>query len=656
MDEVMITNIPKEAFLSDDAAEDLRRSLDQKLLWGRRFWKPLHDRQDYWLNMYLLLDLMQQSKPLGFRRFVSNDPQTAPDAAISMITRNEAFWRIDMPAGEIGKEERAFIGEVERALGGIVDDVDEMFLLRGEMPFWKQAAWFAVMRGWIWAKLHVTKAAIDMGRDSPLLAEMWDSRQVYPTFNGLFMSDVLAEKHSNLSEVQDQYPEKAENVEGTDGNSPIIKVEYWSNTVGDRQGVTGTLAYVNPVEAGLMGTPTPDAAPIAGGAVWLQPPYRHGLKPNALPVVGAPVNGIPIKTKPLTGELVDYAMRQRADRIGVQPPSWHDPSGWVAESGRGLLASVEENIPQYNELVATALQHFSIGTYPTMVFWTASGELPPYKEGMNAKIPLRIGEQVQRMEPTPINADAWKLLAILQDERQRGMLSNILQASSAGGATTGAMLQQILHAALNALEPFSSGLKSFGQLAGSHILAQLQASKDLPRLDLVSRSGRSYFRIDFDPASLGDRKYKPIPIFKISLPQDLQMKAQVARILLDPRRPIMSLVTVLDQVLEYDDPEGEIKRMFADIANLDPIIVLERVATALEEEGEVEIANRIRQTEFQQAFVKEAQFRAISAQIAGPSAETGATTATGGNEQVREGQGQAGEPNPLGASGERNTP
>ena len=64
--------------------------VQQKLELGKRYWQPLHDRQDYWLNMYLLLDLLQQSKPIGFRRFITNDPRVAVDKAVSILTTNDA--------------------------------------------------------------------------------------------------------------------------------------------------------------------------------------------------------------------------------------------------------------------------------------------------------------------------------------------------------------------------------------------------------------------------------------------------------------------------------------------------------------------------------------------------------------------------------------
>ena len=109
----------------------------------------------------------------------------------------------------------------------------------------------------------------------------------------------------------------------------------------------------------------------------------------------------------------------------------------------------------------------------------------------------------------------------------------------------------------------------------------------------------------------------------------------------------MSLITVLDQVFQLDDPEGEISRIFEDIANLDPVFVLEHVAQALEKAGQPEFAARIRQVEFQKAFAEDVRNRqmamaAESMAQPGPGPETGAPSATGGG-QPRPGQGQPSE-------------
>lgn len=647
----------EDARLSDDEAVKLAKAIENRLVWGKNFWKPLHDRMDLWLNMYLLFDLAQQAKPLGFRRYCSNDPRTSVDSGVSILTRNRAFWKIEMPEG-IPKDERKTIGKIERALDGIVGDMDELFTDRLEMTFWEQVAWFALMRGWIWGKFHVTKAALDAGRTSPLLAEMWDPRMVYPTSDGIGLANVLVEKHTTLAELLMQYPEKFEqNPDETDLNTPALKLEYWSNTRGEREGVTGVLALWD-VGTTTSGEILPAVEMIRGqNKVWLIDPYRHGYSPEQLPVVGTPVNGIPIKRKPDTGPQVADSYVQRADRLGLRPPSWHDPAGWVAETGRGLLSAVEEQIPQFNEVMATVLQHFSINTFGQWAFFTESGELPRWEEGMNAKIPLHIGEEVRRFEPSPLNADAYRILDLIQREKEKGTISAILQASSAT-PNTGVIMNQIIQTALNALDPFAKGMGNFGTVMSAHILEQLRA-EDFGTLSLVARTSRSYFRIEFDPKKdLGERKYKPRPIFKPALPEDMFIKAQTARILLDPRRPVMSLVSVLEDVLQRDDPEGEANRIFADIANLDPVLVLERVAQALEEEGEDDLAVQVRGNEFKAAFMKEFNFRQMvgAAQGGGVPAggpETGSPAATGGG-VGRPGQGQ--EAGPPGVSGQQVMP
>ena len=659
--------LPKDKALTEAEAEELAKLIDQRLSWGKAFWKPAHDRMDFWMNMYLLLDLVQQAKPHGYRRYISNDPQTAIDAAVSISTRNDSYWQIDTPTGA-PKEVRQRIGRIEQALAGLVDDMDELFILRGEMRLWTQVAYMALLRGWVVGKFHVTEFAREAGRPTPLMAEMWDFRFCYPNFDGIGLGYILVEKHTTFSELRNQYPEAVEDLaDTTDPNADCIKVEYWSNTRGERAGVTGVMARIGPgtrCTAGSAGVSlafSRSQQPGAAADRWLIPPYRHGYTPEELPVVCIPVNGIPLKVKPHPGSVIGERMAQRADRLSLQAPSWHSPAGWVAEMGRSILAHVEEQVPQYNELIATIFQHFSMGTYPTWAIKTQTGNAPNWEPGLNKVIPLRLEEDVQRFDPAPVSPDAYRLLDILQEEKQKGILSNILQAVVPFQGT-GILFQQIANAALNALQPFTQGMRDFGTQMSSHILAQMRVA-DVKEMELFGRSTRSYFHLTFDPKEELDRKYKPVPVFKPALPDDYNIRAQTARILLDPRRPVMSLFTVLENVLQVEDPEGEIDRIFEDIAQMDPVIVLERIADTLERFGETELAERIREQQFRAKFVEDLKMRQLQAAsggeavIPGQGPETGVPSATGAI-TGRPGQGQAAEggPFPAGAGGERRMP
>ena len=116
------------AILNPDEAEALKKEISFKLRVGKNFWRPLHMRMDYWYSMYLLLDPIQQMKPLGVRRFISNEPHTAVDAAISILTRNDSFWRIEqMDDPTMPREERRTVGKIERTLQGLMLATDEKF-------------------------------------------------------------------------------------------------------------------------------------------------------------------------------------------------------------------------------------------------------------------------------------------------------------------------------------------------------------------------------------------------------------------------------------------------------------------------------------------------------------------------------------------------
>lgn len=610
--------IPEEALLTPEASDDLRVTIGNRLQTGKDFWRPLSVRQDYWYMLYLLQDVVQQMKPVGYRRFVSNEPRTAVDLAQSILTRNDVSWRIALnEVNDEGPEARAAIGKVERTIQGIIYDIDENFSERGLPRFWKQIAWQGLVRGWMWCKVHVTTEAM-LYRESPLLAEVFDSRLVFPHFDAFGLNYVIIQRATTLGDLVNMYPDKyitREQDKDYNPNIPVIKIEYWSNDRGVRKGVHAVLA----VEAPAMSASSYDmfTALNLGASEFIIEPFYHGYSPRELPIVGVPCNGIAAAAKPVLGDNLASRMQERAELVGM-PNSlswWQGNNAWVSETGRSLLSAVEEHIPQYNELVATIFQHLSISTYGNWVFTTPTGEIPAFDPGIESKIALTPEEKVQRLEVGPMNQDAYKLVQLLSDEKQNGTLANILRASSSP-TSSGVLFQQQANAALNALEPYQDAMEELGQRVGTSVIGQIQrAATILDPWELTGggRGGRnkSLFVLQFDPKTDLDpnRSYRLRPVFKPALPDDLAIRINAARLALDPRRPILSLVTVLENILQVDDPTAEIDRIWEDIANTDPIIVLEQVANALDKIGQPDIAKQMRDNEFQAHFLKEMQFR-----------------------------------------------
>ncbi|KKK74881.1 hypothetical protein LCGC14_2879320, partial [marine sediment metagenome] len=373
--------IQQSAVISDPKQlDDLKNVLINRLRSAKQFWRPLNLRQDYWANMYLLLDVIQQSKPLGVaRRFVSNEPRTGLDSAVSILTRNPVVWRIPFENSEDeNQDERRVIGRIERTLDGFGYDLDELFSMRLQDPLWKQIHFQSLLRGMVWGKFHVTTEALKYRR-SPLIAEIYDSRLVYPHVDGWGLNHVLIEKPTNLGDLVATYPEKFQDFEGRsdfDPHTPAVKIEFWSNDRGEKLGINAVLAQVGVPAASGSFTATAVGSTVSADSRWIIEPYFHGYTYDELPVVGVPVNGAHIQHKPAVLSPLEQRLQERADLLAMESLAWHGPASWVAEIGRSILSSVEEQVPQYNELMATIFQHLSIETYGTWVFKTPTGELP----------------------------------------------------------------------------------------------------------------------------------------------------------------------------------------------------------------------------------------------------------------------------------------
>lgn len=621
----MPVEIPEDALLNEADSADLKKLVALRLQYGKQYWWPLHARMDYWSSLYYMLDLIQQMKPVGYRRFISNSPHTAIDDAVSIMTRNDSFWRSDMTTHETDSAESLrTIGKVERMLQSIFYDADELMALRGLPPVWKQVAFSALLRGAIWGKFHITETALEY-RSSPLMPEIFDPRLVTPHYDQYGLNYVNIEKHTTLGDLASVYPEKFEAKlleKDMNPNRPAVKIEYWSNTRGEREGVTGVLAILSDPQTMLapLTQPIVNADSIATSGEWVIPPHRHGYAPEELPVVGVFVNGDALQVKPSYSQGVDQAFQTRNNLIGHDMRLWQGPNSAVAERGKSILAAVEEQVPQFNELVATIFQHFSISAFGQWVFKTQTGELPNADLGVEARIPLRPEESIERLDVAPISVDAYRLLDLLRTEADQGTIAAVLRANAPGSSgESGILHQQVLNSALNGIEPFQSGMQQFGALAGTSLTAQMQRiGPGLKKFTIsVPLRPNTFFRVDEDFDAAADletgRKYRVRPVFKPALPDDMAIRINTARIAIDPSRPVLSLLTVLEKIIQVEDPQAEMDRMWNDAAERDPVIVLEQIAQALDRvEGEGNpLSERIREAQFRTRFAEDLQFRQI---------------------------------------------
>lgn len=605
----------------NDEMNKLASRVAQQYVYRVRHWKPAHDRMDYWFAMYELMDAIQKAKPSGYFRYISNDPKTAVDTAESILVKNDVFWDIDqLDDPDATEEVRARGSRIESALGGLVDDLSMLMLRRGEGTFWEQAAWFALLRGWVWGKFIVTE---ESGRDDevPLQGEFWDPRQVLPLFDGGGLHSVIAAKQITMSQLISDYYDN-ENIQrmmehadeyNIDLGAQAYKMEWWDFR---RYQMTGVLAtWPGDKSHHSFEISWGGSAKMPMNGVWVIEPEVHGYTSVNSPIVGVPVNGLPLKTRPEMPQRVQAELATRASLHNVRTASWEGPEGWISNLGRGILHAVEEHVPQFNEVMAIILQKFAQEAYDTLFVHTRSGELPELDIGFGAVNALRIEERVDRMQAAPASNDAWRILSILTQEKEKGTLANILSAASANFQGPGYLFQQIGNTALLALNPYKNGLMNFGTMFSQSMLHQLR-DVNPGVLDLVHRSrADTFISISFDPMELEDRNYKVVPRFEPAVPDDMAIKAQTARLLLDPRNPVMSLEDVLQRIFRHPDAAGVQRRIWADVANREPMIVLMNIVQSLRAEGQDELADVMEQRLFQQSFIQDLQNRQLMAMM-----------------------------------------
>lgn len=645
-------SIPEEDLVPEGQLDKVRDVISGRMNYSLEYWRPHKLHMDYWALMYLIQDAMQQMKPMNYARYVSNQPRTALDMAHSVMTRNDAFWRIPLfDSPDENAEQRRVIGKVERALQGMVLDLDEMFRGRGKARFWKAITQQALLRGMIAGKVHITKDALEY-RDSPLIGEIYDSRLVYPSFDAYGLNHVMIQRRTTLGELVSSYPGVFEEDEQDRNYNPFqqaMKIEYWSNSRPGREGITA-----------VLGGPVPNGTDLSANFMavnpsvsdrWCIKPYYHGYKQHELPVRVIMVNPLELEQQPMMGNMLEQRMLNQAEVMEMDNAAvwWNGDYGNTANRGRGLLSAVEEQVPQMNELMASILHHFGLHAYGTWVSTTPDGMFPEFEPGIEARVALTPDEKLDRLEVAPISPDAWRIIQVLQQEIQNGTLYNLTQLGA--GTNSSVLNQQVTNAALNTLEPYQVGLVDAGIEFGGAMLGQLQASSSVVgKFEvLAGKSSRqaSLFSIPFDPSEdlkiFNGRRLRPTPVFKPALPDDLATRVQAARFALDPRRPILSLTTVLEEILQVEDPSAEIDRIWEDMANMDPALVLEQIAQALDRMNETEMAKAVRKNEFQMNFVKDMQFRQMTGNIPqGPQAPGAMPPDAGGGEfntQTQEDQG-----------------
>ena len=594
----------------------------------RRYWRARDDRMDFWHLTYLLFDAHQMAKPPGRMSFVSNEPANIVDKGASAIARNRV--RLNTPIEQADavwqREEMSLVEDVGY---GILDEIDELLARRGSPgPAREVASKQALLRGWI-AACMVLQPNSD---ESFLWYDDWDPRFTYPDYDKYGMRSVLNYSEETLSDIVGADPSLEQFFTNDDDfTQPVQKFIYY-----DRK-VHGCLAYLPRRRERLRSSSAPNA-------VWLSKnpetgaygPYEHGL-PD-IPVVMIPVNGLPFKYAPSFGanNIFGNAIQSQQDLRWAESSSRYEQyrlagNHWVADWGRSIFANAEQSFKQFNELVSTVWQVVNNEAYGTWTMKTRDGRVVPLQLGNNVVNYLRLDEALDKINPHIAPPSITDLLAISARENERATFSFKLFGDQFEGS--GFLFNQVQEGMANALHPFRGGVEQWASRIARMGLRQFRLG-GFEDLTLYGRRPQSKHIFTAQVSSdMIQRDYRIDAELTLSVPDDMMAKIQMARLLADPRRPLASIQTIFDKILGWDDPDGEKERIFEDVADTDPVIILERVRKVLDKRGLPELAAAMGEKEFVARAVQAmqvAQAQGQLQQLMGPNAGAGAPAEAGG--------------------------
>ena len=596
-------------YLSLVRAPPTESSILQQYELRKRFWRPWNLRQEFWHLMYLLFDAHQAAKPPGRMQFVTNEPANLVDKGSAAIARNNI--RLSMPIDNVNNEyERDMIARAEDIGYGIFDEIDESLARRGYSGTLRDiSAKSALIRGAICSRLILQSNSEHGFVDY----DDWDTRFTYPTFAKFGMRDVLNFSEEPLGRMLDDHPDLSELFTGDDDYTQPVQKFIWYD-----EDWYGCVAYLPRRREGRQ------QSSIAN-MMWLSQdpdtgmygPYRHGL-PD-IPVAFTPVNGLPFRWAPGMGLNTAFNtiqaqqdLRWTEGRNVVNEHYRMGPNHWTADFGRSLFATTEKTFKQFNELVSTVWQVVNNEAYGTWVLRTKDGRLVNVELGNNVVNYLRLDEVLEKIQPHIAPPSITDLLSLSSREIERGTFSFKLFGDQFEGS--GFLFNQVQQGLANALHPYSQGVERHFERLARIGIRQFRLG-DFNNITVYGQrpQSRQIFSVEVSSSDI-ERDYRIKCQLQLSVPEDMLSKIQMARLLADPRRPLASLQTIFDKILLWDDPDGEKRKIFEDIADTDPIIVLERVARALEQRGLDELAQTIRQKEFMLKAAQELQAAQISGQ------------------------------------------
>lgn len=509
-------------------------------------WLKLKSR---WEDDFSLYRLKPYDAGKGYFSYTSNSPRNLASKGIGMLT--EAKLLIRVPEGVLKEEERETASNVERFFYGAINMNDQRLGRMPDMPsIQNQMAWYAVLRG-----AFALRALVKKEEDGSTFLELavWD---IYNTAYVTGANGVLWAAHTRKASREQ------------------IKAEYGitiAKKVGD------IIDFWDKEQNGVI-----------VDSQWGKELEDHGVE-----------GGCPV-----------YIIR-----VGAMPPVWQENYEHTgAHIGESIFAANRGLYPAMDKTISDLLTLVRRGVKVPLGYWSAGArktiEEDIFQTDKAAVLPMDATTE-EKIEPliTPtMPADAGTLVNIISGEEQRGGLSHIAQGEL-GFRLSGFAINQLQASLSTVIVPFAEAVER-GFEVGCLSLLRQYAKGGFKPVEVRGRTSTDQMfgvpkPIKIAPKDI-DGSWHPEFRLEPILPKDDVQRYLMAREATQGDRPLLSIQTARDTLLEIPDTALEDERVAQEWAQNLPTIRLYKAFLAALADGQTDLAYNI-VSELQQMMARTQQ-------------------------------------------------
>lgn len=461
--------------------------------------KTLRDRFEDGYKLWRLKEYKVAKKKGTYDNFTTNSPRTLAGGVIDEIAASRPKISIGIETED--KEERKALTLTERYIYGCFSLADARLEAIQQPSILEQLAWFAPVRGWVAIALLMWQEGDFVIPD----VTVWDPFQ---TFWGTGRKGLLwgaNRRYVSEEEIQDEFPDFKEYTANKKTKS-IKAYDFYDKT--------------------WMGTII--------NKKWAE------IKEHKLGY--PPVYIVPVGATPY-----------------VESPEWEDE---ISDVGADIWENNRYLYPNINKLMSYAVTTVGMATHtPTVVIY--KGPKPfqfnkdPYRKGNVIFISEQKVADIKEFIKPSLTQDAYNVLNVFKQEDSMGGMAPIAHGLHDRHLPVGTA-QILTAAAMRAVRPRRKACEKAIKWMAQQFITQYK-KKDFSKMTLQGvDSNNKRFRIEVAPEDILDKWEVDVQLIPKKL-VDMMHQASIAKMYKEME--LASDQTILDKVLEVEDPDGELEKL-----------------------------------------------------------------------------------------------